>query len=74
MTQDTVKALSDSELTQVIAWAQAELKTRVEKRKAETIAKIRELAGSVGVRVAIGGVKGRPTRIKPQAKPEEAAR
>jgi hypothetical protein len=64
MTQETVRALSDNELTQVITWAQAELKARAEKRKAETIAKIRELAGSVGVRVAIGGAKGRPTKPK----------
>lgn len=64
MTQDTVRALSDSELMQVIAWAQAELKSRAEKRKVETIAKIRELASSVGVRVAIGGAKGRPAKAK----------
>jgi hypothetical protein len=44
MTQDTVKALSDSELVLVIDWAQAEQKARAEKRKQETIAKIRELA------------------------------
>ena len=37
-----------SELTEVIASAQDELKARAEKRRQETIAKIRELAGSVG--------------------------
>ena len=64
MTQDTVRALSDTELPQFIAWAQAELKARAEKRKAETIAKIRELAGSVGVRVTIGGARGRPGVVR----------
>lgn len=67
MTLEAVKALSDSEIEQVIAWGQAELKSRTERRKAETIAKIKQLAGSVGVRIAIGGVKGRPARVKPAA-------
>ena len=60
MTQETVRALSDSELAQVIAWGQNEVKARAEKRKRETIAKIKELAGAVGVSVAIGGQRGRP--------------
>lgn len=64
MTLENVKALSDSELAQVIAWAQEEVKARAEKRKQETIAKIKELAGSVGVRVAIGGVRGRPSQVR----------
>jgi hypothetical protein len=64
MTQETVRALPDVDLTQVIAWAQAELKERAEKRKQETIAKIKELAGAVGVTVAIGGVRGRPKKVK----------
>ena len=62
MTEDTVNALSDSELVLVIDWAQAEQKARAEKRKQETIAKIRELAGAVGVTVAISGVRGRPAK------------
>jgi len=74
MTLENVKALSDSEIEQVIAWGQAELKSRAERRKAETIAKIKQLAGSVGVRVAIGGAKGRPARIKNDAKPEKRGR
>jgi hypothetical protein len=60
MTQDVVKALSDGELVQVIAWAQAEQKERAEKRKRETIARIKELAQEVGVSVSINGVRGRP--------------
>ncbi len=60
MTQETVRALSDADLAQVVAWAQAEIKARAEKRKQETIARIKELAGTVGVSVVIGGVRGRP--------------
>lgn len=54
MTLETIKALSDSELAQIIAWAQQEQKTRAEKRKKEAIAKIKELAGTVGIPVTIG--------------------
>jgi len=66
MTQETVRALSDADLSQVIAWAQAEIKARAEKRKQETIAKIKELAGAVGVSVAIGGARGRPLKRSTQ--------
>ena len=70
MTLETVKALSDADLSQVALWAQSEIKTRAERRKQETIAKIKEMAGAVGVSVAIGGVRGRPARgsAKPTAK------
>ena len=61
MTQDVVKALSDSELVQVIAWAQDEQKARAEKQKREIIAKIKEMAQAVGVSVNIAGVRGRPS-------------
>jgi uncharacterized protein involved in propanediol utilization len=67
MTQDAIRALTDSELSQVATWAQAEIKTRTERRKQETIAKIKEMAGAVGVSVAIGGARGRPA--KNHAKP-----
>ena len=60
MTQDAVRALNDDELTQVISWAQAEIKARAERRKQETIAKIKELANAVGVSVTIAGGRGRP--------------
>ena len=62
MTIETVRALSDGDLSQVVAWAQAEIKARAEKRKQETIAKIKELAGAVGVSVVIGGARGRPKK------------
>lgn len=63
MTQETIRALSDSELPQVIAWAQEEIKTRTENRKREAIAKIKALASQAGVSVSIAGVRGRPARI-----------
>lgn len=68
MTQEAIRVLTDGELSQVVAWAQSEIKARTERRKQETIAKIRELAGAVGVSVAIGGVRGRPVRAKPDPK------
>ena len=64
MTLDAIKALSDSELVNVIAWAQGEQKARAEKKKQETIAKIRELASSVGVAVKIDGTRGRPPKAR----------
>ena len=68
MTLETVKALSDAELSQVEVWVQDEKKSRAERRKEDAIAKIKALAESVGVKVAIGGVRGRPAKIKPDAK------
>jgi len=65
VTQDMVKALSDDELVQVVAWAQGEQRERAELRKRETIAKIRQMAESVGVSVSIGGVRGRPKAVDP---------
>jgi len=64
MTQESIRALTDGELSQVVAWAQVEIKARTERRKQETIAKIKELAGTVGVSVAIGGVRGRPKTVR----------
>ena len=64
MNLESLKALSDDALTQILAAAQEELKARAEKRKQETIAKIKELAGAVGVSVAILGQRGRPSKVK----------
>jgi hypothetical protein len=64
MTQETIKALSDSELPQVIIWAQEEIKSRTERRRQEAIAKIKTLAAENHISVAIGGVRGRPAKIK----------
>jgi hypothetical protein len=66
MNQETLRTLADKELSQVILWAQDELREREEKRKQDTIAKIKELAGSVGVQITINGKRGRPGR-KPDA-------
>ena len=41
---------------------QVEKKERTEREKQATIARIRELAGAVGVRIAIGGARGRPAK------------
>jgi hypothetical protein len=64
MTRDVVKALSDAELAQAIAWAQAEIKERAERRKQETIAQIKALANEVGVSVTIAGGRGRPPKAR----------
>ena len=72
MTQETVRTLSDAELSQVITWAQDEIKTRTERRKQDAIAKIKALASQVGVSVSIAGMRGRPARIKPVAKTTKA--
>jgi len=72
MTQDTVKALSDADLSQVITWAQEEIKTRTERRKQDAIAKIKALASQVGVTVSIAGVRGRPARIRTTTKTAKA--
>ena len=63
MTQESVKALSDADLVHVIEWAQQEQKLRAERRKRETIAKIKELAQTVGVSVNIVGTRGRPAKV-----------
>jgi hypothetical protein len=72
MTEETVKALSDSDLSQVVTWAQEEIKSRTERRKQEAIATIKALASQVGVSVSIAGVRGRPSRTKPITKAVKA--
>lgn len=71
MTQEAIKALSDSELPQVIIWAQEEIKSRTERRRQEAIARIKTLAAENHISVAIGGVRGRPARIKPPEKSDK---
>jgi len=69
MTQDTIKALSDKELLQVMAWGELEQRDRAARRKQETIAQIRRLAAGAGVSIAIEGTKGRPKKaaLKPSS-------
>ena len=64
MTQEMVRALGDKDLSEVIAWAQDELRVRAEQRKHDTIAQIKELAGTVGVSITINGKRGRPPKAK----------
>jgi hypothetical protein len=64
MKPDDLKALSDSDLAQFRTAAEAEQKEHAEKRKQETIAKIKELARSIEVDVRIAGVRGRPPKAK----------
>ena len=62
ITVETIKTLPDDELDWFIAAAAQEKKERTEREKQATIARIRELAGAVGVRIAIGGARGRPAK------------
>lgn len=55
-----IKALSDADLTRIATLAQAEIAARDRKRKEDTIAKIRALAGEAGLSVSIEGARGRP--------------
>ena len=65
MTQEAIKALSDAELKQIIAWGQQEQEARAAQRKQDTIAKIRQLARSIEVGVKIEGTRGRPPKKQP---------
>jgi hypothetical protein len=64
ITLELIKGMPDDELEKFIGEATEEKKAREERRKQETIARIKELAGTVGVRVAIGGARGRPVKAK----------
>lgn len=64
ITLETIKTLPDDELDRFIAAATQEKKERTEREKQATIARIKELAGSVGVRISIGGARGRPARVR----------
>jgi len=64
ITLEQIKSLPDDELGKFVEAGQEEQKARAERKKQETIARIKELAGTVGVRVAIGGARGRPVKAK----------
>ena len=74
MTREALHALTDADLLQVIAWGQEEQKDRAEKRKQETIAKIKALAADVGVSVKIDGTRGRPAKPATDAQGTKARR
>lgn len=65
MKRDEITALPDAEIEQIMAWGQEEQRLRAERRKSEAIARIKELAATVGIGVAIQGQRGRPVRMKP---------
>lgn len=65
ITPEQIKSLPDDELERFVEAGRQEQKERAERKKQETIARIKELAGTVGVRVAIGGARGRPVKPKP---------
>jgi hypothetical protein len=73
MTLETVKALSDAELAQVVVWAQDEIKTRTERRRQEAIATIKSLAAQNNISVSIAGLRGRPARTRTEEKTEKPA-
>jgi hypothetical protein len=64
MTKESIKALTDSELAQVMAWGMEEERSRKAIRRQEAIAKIRELAKQQGVHLTITGIRGRPAALK----------
>jgi hypothetical protein len=64
ITAEAIKSLSDDELARFVEVGKDEQKARAERKKQETIARIKELAGTVGVRVAIGGARGRPVKAR----------
>lgn len=67
MTQESVRALADKDLSQVIAWAQDEISVRAEKRRHDTIARIKELPGAEGISLTFNGKRGRPPKAKEAA-------
>jgi len=74
MIDDTLKTLGDHELRELVLRAQREIALRARKHKEDTIAKIKELAGSAGVSVAIKGTRGRPPTREGQPKPSRMVR
>lgn len=64
ITEEAVKSLPDNELDLFVEAGMEEKKARAERKKQQTIAKIKEMAGSVGVRIAIAGARGRPAKAK----------
>ena len=61
MNQEAVRGLPEKDLTQIIVWAQDELRVREQKRQQDVIAKIKELAATIDTPVVIGAKRGRPS-------------
>jgi hypothetical protein len=71
VTIEAIRSLSDDDLDKLIDSGVEEKRVRTERRKQETIAKIKELAATVGVPVSFGGTRVRPKAVrkpKPRAK------
>jgi len=66
ITIEVVRSLSDDELDRFIDAGVEEKRARSERHKQETIARIKELAGTVGLSISIGGARGRPGGKKPK--------
>ena len=64
MTRESIKTLSDQELSQVVAWAREEETSRAVKCRHDTITRIKELARAVGVSVTINRKQGGPLERK----------
>lgn len=73
-TEDSIKAMTDKDLSAFILVAQAEKARREQQRKDETIAKIRALAGAEGLTVSIAGLRGQRPRTKQRPKSGKSAR
>lgn len=66
MMQESGRARSDTDLSQMIVWAQEETETRTERRKQEAIAKIKALAAQVNDSVSIVGTRAGPPELERQ--------
>jgi len=64
VTIDVIRSLSDEDLDRFIDSGMEEKRARTERRKHETIAKIKELAETAGVSVRIQGIRGRPAKVR----------
>jgi hypothetical protein len=73
ITMEVIRTLPDEELDRFIAAAAEERKARIEREKQATIAKIKQMAGAIGVRVAIGGARGRPAKASAPVKKQASS-
>ncbi len=70
---EDVKGLADAELEKFVIAGVAEQKARAERKKQETISKIKEMAATVGVTVVIEGGRGRPRKPRAPGTSERAS-
>lgn len=65
MKLEDLKVINDEDLERLKTAVEDEQQERAERRKRDAIAKIKEVAGAVGLSVHIEGQRGRPTKLKP---------